>query len=67
MRAFDLSYDYATYRPAAEAWTCIDLLTYDGAQDASAPSTFIGRGPTKEAAGRDLLAQFDEYDADAAC
>jgi hypothetical protein len=61
-RAFDLSYDYASYRPEGERWICIDLNTYDGAPDAEAPCTFIGRGASEKEARTDLLNQFAELD-----
>jgi hypothetical protein len=61
-RAFDLSFEYTSFAPPAERWTCIDLNTYDGAPDSEGVSTFMGRGATEYAARRDLLAQFDEHD-----
>lgn len=61
-RMFDLHFEYTSFAPADERWTCIDLNTYDGAPDSSAPATFIGRGASEKQARMDLLAQFAEHD-----
>jgi len=61
-RAFDLVYSYTSYAPIEERWECIDKNTYDGAPDAEAPCTFIGRGPSEKRARMDLLEQFAEFD-----
>src|SRR5688572_6825494 len=61
-RAFDLHYEYTSFAPPNQRWSCIDLNTYDGAPDSEAPSTFIGRGANEGEARGDLLGQFHEYD-----
>lgn len=63
-RMFDLHYEYTSYAPPSERWTCVDWNTYDGAPDSEGCSTFIGRGRTEHEARIDLLEQFAEYDAD---
>jgi hypothetical protein len=61
-RRFDLHYEYTSFAPESERWTCIDLNTYDGAPDSEAPCNFIGRGPSQKSARMDLLDQFAEHD-----
>ncbi len=61
-RAFDLHYEFTSFAPVDERWTCIDLNTYDGAPDSEGCSTFLGRGANVEEAKRDLVAQFREHD-----
>lgn len=65
MRAYDLQYDYASYRPVNERWECIDVNTYDGAPDSEGCSHFVGRGPTEKAARDELLERFEDYDSNA--
>ena len=61
-RRYDLLYSYTSYAPVEERWTCIDQNTFDGAPDAVAPATFIGRGGSEKRAKKDLLEQFAEFD-----
>lgn len=61
-RMFDLHYEYTSFAPFEQRWTCIDLNTYDGAPDSEAPATFIGRGSSEKQARMDLLDQFADYD-----
>src|SRR5688572_7442795 len=61
-RTFDLRFEYTSFAPEHSRWSCIDLNTYDGAPDAQAPCTFIGRGASEKQAKTDLLEQFAEYD-----
>jgi hypothetical protein len=63
-RRFDLSYEYQSFAPVNQRWSCIDLNTYDGAPDSEGCSTFIGRGPTEQDAKLELLELFAEYDQD---
>lgn len=61
-RTYDLSVVFDTSAPADEAWSCVDLNTYDGAPDSQKPATFIGRGPSAKDARMALLDLFAEYD-----
>lgn len=63
IRTFDLRFEYTSFAPEHSRWTCIDANTYDGAPDAEAPCTFIGRGASEKEARMDLLEQFAEHDA----
>jgi hypothetical protein len=62
-RAFDLRYEYTSFAPVKQRWSCVDANTYDGAPDAEPPCTFIGRGRTEAEARADLLEQFSDQDA----
>lgn len=55
------SHDYPPIPTRNCDWSAIDSDTYDGAPDTHPPCP-IGRGPTEEAAIRDLLEQIEDRD-----
>lgn len=61
-RSYDLHFDYQTAAPVDQAWSCVDLNSYDGAPDSQGVSTYVGRGPDRRAAMLDLLEQFGEFE-----
>lgn len=59
-RAFDLDYEYASFRPEGDRWRCVDLNTFDGGPDA--PGCFQGYGASEKEARLALLDLFADYD-----
>lgn len=61
LRGREFSYDYQSAAPTNQAWSVIDLNTYDGASEGG-ESACIGRGATQKEALNDLLDQLGEYE-----
>ncbi len=64
---FSTSFDYPPIPIRDYDYSAIDADTYDGAPDAGARASRIGRGRTAAAAIADLAEQWDELTADDLC